>query len=92
MTEHDVRGLERSLDNRATVDILTRDGNCYAGIPTALRFQLVMGRVLGEVDLRLRRHVELIDFGEIVEVRVARRGGATLADREAHAFSYGRRP
>ena len=70
MTDADVRRLSRSLKDGATVVVLTRDGSTYAGCPVKLRIETACGRLVGEVVMRLSRGTaELVDFGEIVQVR-----------------------
>ena len=69
MTDADVRRLSRSLKEGATVVVLTRDGSTYAGAPVTLRIDTAYGRLVGEVVMRLSRGaMELVDFGEIVQV------------------------
>lgn len=71
MTEADVRRLSRSLKDGTTVVVLARDGSTYAGSPVTLRIDTAGGRLVGEVVMRLSLGTtELVDFGEIAQVRV----------------------
>lgn len=71
MTNVDVRPLSSSLENGTIVTVFTRGGITYAGSPVALRIDTAYGRLGGEVVMRLSPGtMELIDFGEIVQVRV----------------------
>lgn len=75
MTEADIRRLSRSMKNAETVALLTRDGTTYIGCPLVLRIASAHGRLVGEIVMRLSDGTkELVDFGEVIQVRIGNDG------------------